>query len=330
MSDPVPATGLAGRRKGPKTLPKLPLSAFSPPPTGVAESFGLAASPSTIHPETVVDSHVLLTGSKSLDQWKQEAGGSFVGRVTGVVANAHGSDLSKVIADLESVGESPQIISLAVPFELNGPEPTIPSTKIPISFVTTFNGPAPEGVTRLRGVLEKGRPVEIIVEDLANEGNLEALEELLAKSTADLSNLPPIVLSNFVPPPQDSDLPSHKLMNHPAYQAFQTQTTALSLYADVSVKFLPPSWVLADGGETEDPAKSKREWKRRIKMYLAPIIEAFGFERILFGSSPAPATKSPLAENWYELARESLAELGIEQEFINAVFSDNAKRFYSL
>jgi len=66
-------------------------------------------------------------------------------------------------------------------------------------------------------------------------------------------------------------------------------------------------------------------------MYLAPIVEAFGYQRIIFGSSPSPTTKSSsVAADWYELARESLAELGVEQEFINAVFHDNAKRVYSL
>lgn len=32
--------------------------------------------------------------------------------------------------------------------------------------------------------------------------------------------------------------------------------------------------------------------------------------------------------DWYELARESFAELGIEQEGIDAIFYENAKQVY--
>ena len=60
-----------------------------------------------------------------------------------------------------------------------------------------------------------------------------------------------------------------------------------------------------------------------------PAVEAFGLQRILFGSSPSSASsvKSKVG-NWYEIARESFAELGVEQEDIDAVFSDNAKAVY--
>jgi predicted TIM-barrel fold metal-dependent hydrolase len=58
-------------------------------------------------------------------------------------------------------------------------------------------------------------------------------------------------------------------------------------------------------------------------------MEAFGYQRIIFGSSPSPASHSvSTAGDWYEIARESLAELGVEQEFIEAVFCDNAKKVY--
>ena len=65
---------------------------------------------------------------------------------------------------------------------------------------------------------------------------------------------------------------------------------------------------------------------------VGPSVEAFGFQRILFGSSAAapvtgtsPASK---AGDWFELARESFAELGIEQEAIDAVFAQNARTVY--
>ena len=65
---------------------------------------------------------------------------------------------------------------------------------------------------------------------------------------------------------------------------------------------------------------------------VGPVVEAFGFQRILFGSSPAAplsgASPASRAGDWYELARESFAELGIEQDVIDAVFALNAKQVY--
>lgn len=62
---------------------------------------------------------------------------------------------------------------------------------------------------------------------------------------------------------------------------------------------------------------------------VGPVMEAFGYQRIIFGSSPCPtSTGSSVASDWYEIARESLAELGVEQDFIEAVFYGNAKKVY--
>lgn len=66
-----------------------------------------------------------------------------------------------------------------------------------------------------------------------------------------------------------------------------------------------------------------------IVTLVGPVLEAFGYQRIIFGSSPS--TTSSLgshAGDWYEIARESLAELGVEQEAIDAVFYQTAKRVY--
>ena len=64
---------------------------------------------------------------------------------------------------------------------------------------------------------------------------------------------------------------------------------------------------------------------------VGPVLEAFGFQRIIFGSSPLPSSNidSRIAD-WYALARESFAELGVEQDAIDAVFFDNAKRAYGV
>lgn len=64
-------------------------------------------------------------------------------------------------------------------------------------------------------------------------------------------------------------------------------------------------------------------------MYIGPVIEAFGFERILFGTSPVASASAPSkAADWYELARESFVELGIEQAGIDATFGQNAKAVF--
>jgi predicted TIM-barrel fold metal-dependent hydrolase len=58
-------------------------------------------------------------------------------------------------------------------------------------------------------------------------------------------------------------------------------------------------------------------------------MEAFGYQRIIFGSAPSTSTRSSLtAGAWYEIARESLAELGVEQEAVDAVFSLTALKVY--
>lgn len=62
---------------------------------------------------------------------------------------------------------------------------------------------------------------------------------------------------------------------------------------------------------------------------MGPAVEAFGFQRILFGSAPsATAHTMSSVSDWYEIARESFAELGVEQEDVDAVFGGNAERVY--
>lgn len=92
----LPPHNLAGRKKGPKNLPKLPPSAFSPPPTGTSEAFPLPVSPST-HPEAVIDAHVTIPADRPLDQWKEEVGGVYGGRIASVVINAREHDLDNFI-----------------------------------------------------------------------------------------------------------------------------------------------------------------------------------------------------------------------------------------
>ena len=52
---------------------------------------------------------------------------------------------------------------------------------------------------------------------------------------------------------------------------------------------------------------------------VGPIVEAFGTDRILYASS---GSVNP--GEWYELAREVVAELGVDQEAVDAIFGGNA------
>jgi hypothetical protein len=174
----------------------------------------------------------------------------------------------------------------------------------------------------LKWARENAHTVDIaIVGDITEDLHLwESLETLLANSVAGA----PIVLSNVLPPPHLSPSPSAatlSLASSPSYQAFQSNVAALSLFSSVSVKLLPP--IPAWGEKVPSEGDEKEDWKRRVKMYLGPILEAFGQERIIFGSSTSEGHGA-----WYTITRETLTELGVEQEVMDDVFGANARRVY--
>src|SRR5712691_6821258 len=88
-TNPPMSPGVGARRKGPKSLPTLPLSAFSAPNTGISESFPLPPSPSTVHPDRVVDASV----RGSILEWKEQTSGALGGRVRAIVVKASDSEL---------------------------------------------------------------------------------------------------------------------------------------------------------------------------------------------------------------------------------------------
>ncbi|KIK67308.1 hypothetical protein GYMLUDRAFT_37396 [Collybiopsis luxurians FD-317 M1] len=321
------------RRKGPKSLPKLPLSAFTPPNSGTSEKFPLPPSPSTVHPERVIDANVVASsGDALLSLWKKEAGPNLGSRIGGVVvslANTDEQSLSKLDVP---------IVSIMVPFSLESSDrPSSLPASHPVSLTTIFNRVTPNSVENLKWALQQGRPVDIDIHADLTEALFESFEDLLSKAMADVPSVPPIILSNLLPPSNDLELPIVKLMNHPVYRKFQSQIAALSLIPQVIIKYLPPSWD-AETPETPsasvaspvDATKQNKEWKRRIKMYLGPVMEAFGYQRIIFGSSSSASCKVPSrVGDWYEIARESFAELGVEQEAVDAVFCTTAKKVYA-
>ncbi|KAI0256152.1 hypothetical protein BJV78DRAFT_1169612 [Lactifluus subvellereus] len=327
---PPISPGVGARRKGPKSLPTLPLSAFSPPNTGVSDTFPLPPSPSTVHPDRVVD--VSVRGS--ILQWKQQARGPLEGRASAVVVKASESDLEGLESQASQADVT--ILAVSVPFSLeSGTVPSLPSANFPVTLSTSFSDTSDAAVAALQAALRAGHTVDIDVLGSEEEG-WEKLEDLLTKATADASSTGLIILTNVLPPPHDLELPIVKLLSHPTYRSYQSHIATLSLFPRVYLSYVPPTWnaptppTPLSGQDAAAPSKEKKEWKRRIKMYLGPALEAFGFERILFGSAPSPSSRAPsTAGDWYEIARESFAELGVEQGSVDAVFGGNAQRIYT-
>jgi len=331
LPNPPISPGVGARRKGPKSLPTLPLSAFSAPNTGISDSFPLPPSPSTVHPDRVVDASV----RGSILEWKEQtSGGALKDRVRAVVVKTGESELEGLESQASQAGVD--ILAVSIPFDLeSGSAPSIPSTtKYPVTFTAPFDNTSDAAITALRAALSADHTVEIDVQESGEEG-WERLEDFLTKATADRISTGRIILSNVLPPPHDLELPIVKLLSHPTYQSYQSHIATLSLFPRVYLSYVPPTWnaptpptpLLEQNATTS--SKEKKEWKRRIKMYLGPAVEAFGFERIVYGSGPSPISHARSnAGDWYEIAREAFAELGIDQESVDAVFGGNAQRIY--
>ncbi|TDL26303.1 hypothetical protein BD410DRAFT_576545 [Rickenella mellea] len=350
IMNPLPSPGVGARRKGPKTLPKLPLSAFSPPNTGTSDKFPLAPSPSTVHPEKVIDAHVTVRDGE-LSQWREETKSAIGVKAEGAVVSLQGLSLEEVegaIQKLQSGSADTQIISILAPFPLENGVPANPpsfigsNSKIPVHLLTTYSKPSVQHAEGIRWALQNGHVVDIEVEGTIPDGDAgwEGLEELVDKSIGPFEERKgSIVISNILPPPHTLELPIVKLLTHPTYKLYQSGIATLSLFPNVHVKFRPPMWAaatpstpppsLASTDSEARDSKEKKEWKRRIKMYLGPAVEAFGYQRILYGSAPSLTSQSKSnAGDWYELARESFTEIGLEQEDIDAVFCSNARSLY--
>jgi len=204
-------------------------------------------------------------------------------------------------------------------------------------------GPIPPAlVAGVQWALSSGYPVELIVQNPLQlstaksdgednpDGTWGYLEELIQKVQAD-SNKRAIIVNNVLPPPAPIDLPIVKLLTDTGFIAYQARIASLSLLSNTYLKFIPPPWPSETSDGTIKDTELK-EWKRRVKMYLGPAIEAFGDSRIIFGSSPLePDPKSRISlGDWYAIARESVTELGVEQEGIDGIFAGNARVAYEV
>jgi len=266
---------------------------------------------------------------------------------------------------LQSSVNDVRILSVLVPFALEDSTPSdVPSylsgtATLPATLATTYNGATPVAaeveddpkdqpqveapVKNLKWALQHSKVVDIDVEGgiMAADSSLyDSFVNLLTKATkldhsADdptaTRKRTPIVLSNILPPPVDPTMLVVTMMNHPTYTAYRQRVALLSLFENVHVKLLPPTWTLVESAPDSEEGKRNREkeWKDILKLFIAPVLEAFGFERIIFGSSPATASDaSAQPTNWYRLTQESFRELAVEQDEINKVFMENAERVY--
>jgi len=383
---PPSPTSVGARRKGPKALPTLPLSAFTPPNTGTNDQFPVPVSPSALHPFKVVDAHVILGGG-GLGGWKDEMkkAKGLDEKLAGVVVSLSGveGEVEKLIKQLSSSPSTPPILAIQVPFNLydgipsNPPSYLSPPSSAPSSSSTstpqivlssTYTHSTPQAIESLKWALTQGFNIDLDLQSNLRDDTdreWESLEDFFSQAippnTESKGNL---ILSNILPPPDDFQLPIVKLINHPTYRSYQSRTASLSLYSPIYIKFIPPTWGIAtpptpappSSGTTEEVTTptvdsgvdlgegggqgqaqvidrdtlEKKEWKRRIKMYIGPSLEAFGYQRIIYGSSPSPLSHSQSnAGDWYELARESFAELAVEQDMLDAIFAVNAVKAYS-
>jgi len=89
-TNPPVSPGVGARRKGgPKAIPRLPLSAFTPPNSGTGEKFPIPPSPGTVHPDAVIDSTVT---AQDLAGWKASLGPTLDKRISGVVLALDSAD----------------------------------------------------------------------------------------------------------------------------------------------------------------------------------------------------------------------------------------------
>jgi len=345
--------GVGGRRK---TLPKLPLSAFNNSSANSGQ-FPSLPSPSSLHPNTLVDAHVLVGVSSDLagelDTWTTNATAIFnKSPPEGIIALSPSAKLiPDTLEQLEVLLPLAHVIAVSVPFsDLSAGPPSVhPSYlskfSLPIAVsVPVSPGPVPPSlVAGLRWALSSGYPIELVVQNpyqlstIASssednpDGTWEYLEELIQKVQADSENKRAIIISNILPPPAPIDLSIVKLLTDTGYVAYQSRIASLSLLSNTYLKFLPPTW-RAEASDGTIKGTELKDWKRRVKMYLGPAVEAFGDSRIIFGSSPlGPELESCISPgDWYTLARESVAELGVEAEGIEAIFSGNARTAYGV
>lgn len=91
---------------------------------------------------------------------------------------------------------------------------------------------------------------------------------------------------------------------------------------------LPNAWCKVSGMVTE--ADHEAWTAKDLRPYLDVVIEAFGWERIMFGGDWPVALLASSYERWAETLHSLVAEMGASDEQLAALFSRNAVDFYRL
>jgi hypothetical protein len=288
-----------------------------------------------------------------LSHLDQGSGQGAVLTVTGQSADAILSSLEALQSSVDGV----RVLSVLVPFALEDPAPSdVPSyLSATATLATTYDGETPVAaeveddtkdqeqveipVKSLRWALQHSKVVDIDVKGgimTTDSPFYDSLINLLTKATkldnqlAANTKRTPIVLTNILPPPVDLNMPVVTMMNHPTYMTYRQRVTLLSLFENVHVKLLPPTWISVESANSEGGGRTReKEWKDILKLFIVPVLEAFGFERIIFGSSPAtPNNAFAQPTSWCKLAQEAFRELAVGQDEMNKVFMENAERVY--
>ncbi|KAG9017492.1 hypothetical protein FRB90_001085 [Tulasnella sp. 427] len=358
--NPPPSPGVSSRRPGGKIPPKLPLSVFS-----AAATAPLTADPTKVFPNSIVDANV----SIALSEWTEQAGDLIKKPISGVVLALHTQEGQPPLTEerfrelMQSSGVP--ITAIIAPTHLadrgiSKLPSYVTSSPSPFAFGIPFDA---EGTTPddIRLILSAGHVVDLDVpwnaQQSESDSEWNALEDFVGKAVNEgpestrptkaiviSPTLSSVGLANLLPPPHSLHVPIVKLMKSPMYEKYQERISSLSFVPNVYLKFLPPNWEdptppspapfatpseTSGSGATSQDAQAKEEWKRRVRIYLGPALDAFGYSRIIFGTSPSPSSKSASnAHDWYALAREVVAEVGIEQEGVDSIFAKNAQTVY--
>ncbi|WVF70161.1 hypothetical protein IAT40_004949 [Kwoniella sp. CBS 6097] len=311
--------------------PPLPKSLFAPQGPLSPGSAPLPPSPTTIHPEYIIDSHSFV---KRLEPTPDPI-------YDGLSEQYPRPPVKSAVQVKMDVSAEPAQAVLGVkPFSIH---PTI----LNLTLVT------PPSVTNIA----KGA-VDIIVPstfplaepewDLVEEA-VSALDGCWGKPEGGApkngENVEPgkIVISGILPPPLTK--PSTPLLQSEAYNLHLARLATLSLHANVYLKALPPVVDIVNAKEKDGSWwNDRKELERVLRMYVSPAIEAFGTHRIIFGSTPAlplpDLTKvSPIPGDleqpisngeWYSVLRKVVSELGENKEEMTGVMGGNAAKVYAL
>ncbi|OCF59200.1 hypothetical protein L486_03702 [Kwoniella mangroviensis CBS 10435] len=318
----------------PKRPPPLPKSLFAPQGPLSPSSAPLPPSPSTIHPEFIIDSH------------------SFIKKIEPTPDPIYdGLDLSFPRPPVRSAVQVKMDVSAEPAQAVLGVKPfSIHPTILNLTLVT------PPSITNIA----KGA-VDIIVPSTfpLSEKEWDLLEEAVnaldgcwgkpegggsTPVTGENGKEPgKVVISGILPPPLTKT--STPLLNSDAYNLHLARLANLSLHANVYLKALPPVVDIVQGKESEGKWwDDRKELERVLRMYISPAIEAFGGHRIIFGSTPAlplaDLTKvSPIPGDleqpisngeWYSVLRRVITQLGEGKEELTGVMGGNAATVYRL